>query len=101
MVVDALDTQGDKGLPTGVSYPNGAGRYALGFWRTPIKMAGNCIQNIPSAQGRGGSVVSFMPYNITGFRIADGAPADPATRDSTDIRRIGDAVRGFCGEPRE
>jgi hypothetical protein len=101
MVVDALDTQGDKGLPTGVSYPQGAGRYALGFWRTPIKMAGSCIQNIPSAQGRGGSVVSFMPYSITGFRISDGGPSDPATRDSTDIRRVGDAVRGFCGEPRE
>ncbi|MDF1747353.1 MAG: hypothetical protein P1V34_00605 [Alphaproteobacteria bacterium] len=101
LVVDALDTEVAKGLPTGVVYPNGSGRYGLGFWRTPIKLGGSCLQNIPSSRGRGGSIVSFMPYNVTAFRIADGPPTDPSTRDSSDLMRVGNAVRGFCGEQRE
>lgn len=101
LVSDALQTEAAKGLPTGLRYPDGPGRYAFGFWRRPVKLGGDCVQNIPFSLGRGGSIVSFMPYNVTGFRIADGASSDPASRDSSDIRRVGDAVRGFCGELRK
>ncbi len=100
LVADTLTLESEIGLPTGIRHVDGPGRYHMGFWRTPVRMGTGCVQYLPSSRGRGGTIISFMPYNVTAFRFADGAPDDPVTGDSTDLRRVGHAVRGFCGEQR-
>lgn len=97
LIRDALSTERGVGRLTGQSWPDGEGSYHFGFWRIPYRSSERCLVYIPTGLGRGGNVVNFMPNDMTAFRIADGDSANPATRDSRDMRRIGNEIRPFCG----
>lgn len=85
------------GLETGARARAGAMRWHLGFWRRPVAPTPDCVRHIAVALGRGGTVLSFMPNRIAAFRLADGDPSLPATRDSAGLRAMGHALRPFCG----
>ena len=49
--------------------------------------------------GHGGTYVIFMPNNITSFRFADGPVNNPATYDSSGLRKVADYIRPLCNKP--
>ena len=97
MVGQALDNDQERGLPTGITHPTGPGRYHMGFWRFPVSMEPGCLKFVAAGRGWGGTVVQFLPQRMVAIRIADGDPADPKTRDTSDLRRVAHKLRPFCG----
>ncbi|NMM45410.1 hypothetical protein HH303_13025 [Rhodospirillaceae bacterium KN72] len=96
LVTEALATEAESGLPTGAVYPDGGGTFDLGFWRRPFRSGRGCLVHIPETFGRGGSVIDFIPDELTAFRFADGDPENPATRDSRVLRQAADLAGDFC-----
>lgn len=94
---DVLRSTEALGLETGLKAKAGAMRWHLGFWRRPVAPTPDCLRHIAVALGRGGTVLSFMPNRVGAFRLADGDPTAPSTRDSAALRATGHAIRPFCG----
>jgi hypothetical protein len=94
---EALRPTEALGFDTGMAAEAGPLRWHLGFWRRPVQPSPNCRRFVASAIGRGGTVISLMPNGVAAFRISDGTPAAPGTRDSSALRAAGHAVRPFCG----
>jgi len=84
------------GLPTGWLFDDGEVNYHMSLWQHPYKAQNGCFVRIPAMSGYGGTYVIFMPNNITAFRFADGLDNDPATYDSSGLRKVADYIRPLC-----
>lgn len=84
------------GLPTGWLFDDGEVNYHMSLWQHPYKAQNGCFVRIPAMSGHGGTYVIFMPNNITAFRFADGFVNDPATHDSSGLRKVADYIRPLC-----
>ena len=71
----------------------------MSLWQHPYKAQNGCFVRIPAMSGHGGTYVIFMPNNITAFRFADGLANNPATYDSTGLRKVADYIRPLCNKP--
>jgi CubicO group peptidase (beta-lactamase class C family) len=95
---EALGKQRPPGLPTGWLFDDGEVNYHMSLWQHPYKARNGCFLRIPAMSGHGGNYVIFMPNNITAFRFADGPVNNPATYDSTDLRKVADYIRPLCNK---
>ncbi len=95
---EAFGTDRPLGLPTGWLFDDGEVNYHMSLWQHPYKARNGCFVRIPAMSGLGGTYVIFMPNNITAFRFADGWLNDPATYDSSGLRKVADYIRPVCNK---
>ena len=95
---EAFGADRPLGLPTGWQIHDGEANYHMSLWQHPYKARNGCFVHIPAMSGHGGSYVIFMPNNITAFRFADGLNRDPATYDSSGLRKVADYIRPSCAK---
>jgi CubicO group peptidase (beta-lactamase class C family) len=96
---EAFGKERPPGLPTGWLFDDGEVNYHMSLWQHPYKAQNGCFVRIPAMSGHGGTYVIFMPNNITAFRFADGLANNPATYDSTGLRKVADYIRPLCNKP--
>jgi len=96
---EAFGKERPPGLPTGWLFDDGEVNYHMSLWQHPYKARNGCFVRIPAMSGHGGNYVIFMPNNITAFRFADGLDNNPATYDSSGLRKVADYIRPLCNKP--
>ncbi len=95
---EAFGEDRQLGLPTGWLSDDGEVNYHMSLWQHPYKTQNGCFVRVPAMSGYGGTYVIFMPNNITAFRFADGPVNDPATYDSSGLRKVADYIRPLCNK---
>ena len=95
---EAFGKDRPPGLPTGWLFDDGEVNYHMSLWQHPYRAQSGCFVRIPAMSGHGGTYVIFMPNNITAFRFADGRVNNPATYDSTGLRKVADYIRPLCSK---
>ena len=95
--IDALlpGTQ-ERGLPTGYQNQYGRMRYFRSFWEVVFRTNEGCLLYVPEMHGYGGNIVSLMPDNITGIRIAKNWVLNDWVFNTSGMIRVGYRLGRFC-----
>ena len=85
-----------RGLSTGYQNQFGRTRYFRSFWNVFFHSHEGCHLYIPQMQGWGGNIVSLMPDNITGIRLAKNWEQDGWVWNTAGMMGVGDRLGRFC-----
>lgn len=85
-----------RGLQTGYQNQYGDVRYFRSFWEVVFRTNEGCLLYIPEMHGYGGNIVSMMPDNITGIRIAKNWIPNDWVFNTSGMIRVGYRLGRFC-----
>ncbi len=86
----------ERGLPTGIQSQFGRMFYFRSFWDVHYLSPEGCRVYIPEMHGWGGNIVSLMPGNMTGIRIAKNWTLDPWVFHTSGMMAAGNRLDRFC-----
>lgn len=86
----------ERGLSTGYQNQFGRIRYFRSFWSVFFFSHEGCRLYIPQMQGWGGNIVSLMPDNITGIRLAKNWVDNGWVWNTAGMMAVGDRLGRFC-----
>lgn len=86
----------ERGLPTGYQNQFGRTRYFRSFWNVFFYSHEGCRFYIPEMHGWGGNIVSLMPDNLTGIRLAKNWVESRWVYDTAGMMAVGDRLGRFC-----
>ena len=85
-----------RGLPTGYKNQYGWISYFRSFWNVVFRTNEGCLLYIPQMEGWGGNIVSLMPDNITGIRLAKNWVQNDWVFNTAGMMRVGYRLGRFC-----
>ncbi len=85
-----------RGLSTGYQNQYGRTRYFRSFWNVVFRTNEGCLLYIPQMHGHGGNIVSLMPDNITGIRLAKNWVENDQVFNTSGMVRVGYRLGRFC-----
>jgi CubicO group peptidase (beta-lactamase class C family) len=86
----------ERGLPTGYQNQFGTTRYFRTFWNVFFYSHEGCRLYIPEMHGWGGNIVSLMPDNLTGIRLAKNWVQNRWVFNTAGMMAVGDRLGRFC-----
>jgi CubicO group peptidase (beta-lactamase class C family) len=86
----------ERGLLTGYQNQFGRTRYFRSFWNVFFYSHEGCRFYIPEMRGWGGNIVSLMPDNLTGIRLAKNWVDNRWVFDTAGMMAVGDRLGRFC-----
>jgi CubicO group peptidase (beta-lactamase class C family) len=86
----------ERGLPTGYQNQFGRTRYFRSFWNVFFHSHEGCPLYIPEMRGWGGNIVSLMPDNLTGIRLAKNWVQNDWVFNTAGMMAVGDRLGRFC-----
>jgi CubicO group peptidase (beta-lactamase class C family) len=86
----------ERGLSTGYQNQYGRTLYFRSFWNVVFRTDEGCLIYIPQMEGYGGNIVSLMPDNITGIRLAKNWVQNDWVFDTSGMVRVGYRLGRFC-----
>jgi CubicO group peptidase (beta-lactamase class C family) len=86
----------ERGLPTGYQNQYGRTRYFRSFWNVVFRTNEGCLLYIPEMHGWGGNIVSLMPDNLTGIRLAKNWVENRWVFNTSGMMRVGYRLGRFC-----
>jgi CubicO group peptidase (beta-lactamase class C family) len=86
----------ERGLATGFQNQYGRTLYFRSFWEVVFRTPEGCLIYIPEMHGYGGNIVSLMPNNITGIRLAKNWDESRWVFDTAGMLRVGNRLGRFC-----
>jgi CubicO group peptidase (beta-lactamase class C family) len=86
----------ERGLSTGFQSQFGRTRYFRSFWNIFFLSHEGCPLYIPEMQGWGGNIVSLMPDNLTGIRLAKNWVLNNGVFNTAGMMAVGDRLGRFC-----
>lgn len=85
-----------RGLSTGYQNQFGRIRYFRSFWHVFFHSHEGCRLYIPEMHGWGGNIVSLMPDNVTGIRLAKNWVENAWVFNTAGMMAVGDRLGRFC-----
>jgi CubicO group peptidase (beta-lactamase class C family) len=86
----------ERGLSTGEQNQFGRTRYFRSFWSVFFYSHEGCRLYIPEMHGWGGNIVSLMPDNLTGIRLAKNWVLNRWVFNTSGMIAVGDRLGRFC-----
>jgi CubicO group peptidase (beta-lactamase class C family) len=85
-----------QGLPTGFQNQFGRTSYFRSFWIEPFLSPEGCQLYIPEMHGWGGNIISLMPDDVTGIRLAKNWDESDWVFNTAGMMAVGDRLGRFC-----